>query len=110
MHAITDIGATSMMFSNWSEHPVVIEKNQQLGTAQPMLFGCRVHQTGSQINWNDLVAPEAAVRGNMGLAAVPVQQECYHVELSAPQPTSNTTRQPRSIGEDEAALISAMAQ
>jgi len=119
MHAIIDSSTTSMMFSNWSEHPVVIEKDQQLGTAQAVLFGCRVHQTGSHINWNDLVAPEATVRGNMGLAAVPGQQECCHIELSAPRPMSDTrlpwestldARPPQSIPDEKAALISAAAQ
>jgi len=108
MHAIIDSGTTSMMFWNWSEHPVIIEKDQQLGIAQPVLFGCRVQQTGSHINWNDLVAPEAAIRGNMGLTAIPGHQECYHVELSAPQSTIGP--RPRSIPDEEAALISAAAQ
>jgi len=136
MHAVIDSSTTSMMFSNWSEHPIVIEKDQQLGTAQAVLFGCRVHQTGSHINWNGLVAPEATARGNMGLVAVPGQQECYHIELSAPRPMSDArlpqestldarestldarpprestlgAGPPRLIPDEKAALISATAQ
>jgi hypothetical protein len=40
MHAVIDTGTRSMMFLNWSEHPVTIEKDQQLGLAEPVLFGC----------------------------------------------------------------------
>jgi len=109
MHAIIDSGTKSMMFSNWSEHPVVIEEDQQLGTAQPILFGCWFHQTGSYINWDDLSTPGAPAYGSKGLAAIPGEQECYHVELRESQPTSDSTRPPRSIADDEAALISTMA-
>src|SRR3978361_104501 len=64
MHAVIDTGTRWIMFSNWSEHPVTIEKDQQLGIAEPVLFGCKVHRTGSHINWNDLVDPQATVRAN----------------------------------------------
>jgi len=110
MHAIIDSGTKSMMFSNWSEHPVVIEEDQQLGTAQPVLFGCWFHTTGSYINWDDLSTPGAPAYGSEGLAAIPGEQECYHVELRESRPTSDSTRTPRSIADDEAALISTMAQ
>jgi len=102
MHTIIDKSTTAIMFSNCSEHPVVIEKDQQLGTAQLVLFGSRVYQTGSHINWNDLIALEVVICGSEGLVAIPGEQECFHVTLS--------TRPPWSIPDDEAASISASAQ
>ena len=109
MHTVIDCGTKSMMFSNWSEHPIVIERDQQLGTAQPVLFGCRFHQTGSHINWNNMTKPGAATCGSEGVIAVPGEQECYHVELMASRSTS-VSRPPRSIPDGQAALISAKAQ
>jgi len=109
MHAVIDYGTKSMMFSNWSEHPIVIERDQQLGTAQPVLFGCRFHQTGSHINWNNMTKPGAATCGSEGVIAIPGEQECYHVELTASHSTS-VSRPPRSIPEGETALISAKAR
>ena len=110
MHTIIDSGTKSMMFSNWSEHPVVIEEDQQLGTAQPVLFGCWFHQMGSYINWDDLSTPGAPACSSEGLAVIPGEQKCYHVELRESRPMSDSTRPPRSIADDEAALISTKAQ
>jgi hypothetical protein len=84
MHAVIDTGIRFKMFSNWSEHPVMIEKDQQLGIAKPVLFGCKILCTRSHINWNDLVDPQATVSANGGVTAVAGEQECFHVELQLP--------------------------
>jgi hypothetical protein len=105
MHAVIDTGTRSMMFSNWSEHPVTIGKDHQLGVAEPGLFGCKVHRTGSHINWNDLVDPQATVRANGGITAVAGEQECFHVELQ-PSDSRVAPRKPGSIPDSESSIIS----
>jgi hypothetical protein len=70
MHAVIETGTRSIMFSNWSEHRMTIKKDQELGIAKPVLFGCKVHRTRSHINCNDLVDPQVTVRANRGVTAV----------------------------------------
>jgi len=56
-----------------------------------------------------MTKPGAATCGSEGVIAVPGEQECYHVELTASRSTS-ISRPPRSIPDGEAALISVKAR
>jgi len=56
-----------------------------------------------------MTKPGAATCGSEGMIAVPGEQECYHVELTASRSTS-VSRPPRSIPDGEAALISVKAR
>jgi hypothetical protein len=104
MYAVIDTGTKSMMLSNWSEHPVTIERVQQLRITEPVLFGCKVHRTGSHINWNNLVDSQATVHANRGVTPVAGEQDCFHVELQPPD--SRVAPRPlRSILDSEAATI-----
>lgn len=114
-HRILDSDTRYIMFTNFSEHPIELEKGQRLGEASPILFGSQyVDNLNLEIDWSDMTRPSNGQIAEFDPGTPPPETFSatlfdmsiqYEDMLSFDAFGQEKTRPPRSISEEDVIRI-----